>query len=219
MWLGGPSKPEARKEWVELYQEGLEWLKIWSKQTKTAVITSQLAKTAKSHFNEMIWVESGRLRGVYDKMHLFSYGGEHLIFDQGKPQPKLFKPKGIKTGAVICYDIRFPELCRELTMNGARILVVSAQWPLSRRDHWMTLLRARAIENQVYVVAVNRLGSKRKEIFIGDSLVIDPWGETMLHLTENDFFGKVVLNLDHQDQVRKYYPFLKSRRVVRHVWK
>ena len=122
----------------------------------------------------------------YDKIHLFRLMDEDKYLAQGEAS-LLFEMGGMRCASVICYDIRFCELIRKLAVEGAEALFVSAEWPLPRREHWVTLLRARAIENQMYVVACNRCGTTGEEVFAGNSMIIAPDGTVLAHAdTEED---------------------------------
>lgn len=125
----------------------------------------------------------GEIVGGYRKIHLFSPGDEHINFVEGK-EPLLVQTAVGMVGVTICYDLRFPELYRALAAAGAQVIVVPAQWPVERLAHWQTLLRARAIENQIFVIGANRTGVDVKSPqlrlrFPGASAVVDPWGETL----------------------------------------
>ena len=114
----------------------------------------------------------------YSKTHLFRLMNEHKYFTPGNTCD-VFQTSFGRIGLVICYDIRFPELARGAALKGARILFVPAEWPYPRVSHWEFLLKARAIENQMFVVASNRVGSDKKNIFFEHSMVLDPAGETI----------------------------------------
>ena len=120
----------------------------------------------------------GRYAAGYDKIHLFRLMDEDRYLAQGK-EALWFELGGMRCAAAICYDIRFCELIRKLAVGGAEALFVSAEWPLPRREHWVTLLRARAIENQMYVVACNRCGVTGQEVFGGNSLIVAPDGTVL----------------------------------------
>lgn len=126
----------------------------------------------------------GRYTAGYDKIHLFRLMDEDKFLAQGT-EALWFDLEDMRCAAVICYDIRFCELTRKLAVGGAEVLFVSAEWPLPRREHWMTLLRARAIENQMYVVACNRCGVTGGEVFAGASMIVAPDG-TVLAQAENE---------------------------------
>lgn len=112
----------------------------------------------------------------YQKIHLFKLMDEHKYIESGSDHC-IFEIDGIKCGIIICYDLRFPELTRKLALLGIKLLFVPAQWPAARLDHWQTLLKARAIENQIFIAAVNRAGSDPRDEFAGGSMLINPWGE------------------------------------------
>jgi predicted amidohydrolase len=122
----------------------------------------------------------GKLIGSYRKIHPFQE--ERDIFDGGT-SIVLMECGGIKVGLQICYDVRFPEISRKLALEGAELLIIPAAFPDPRSAHWNTLVRARAIENQVYVAAVNRIGSAfDNKTYFGHSQVIDPWGVLLTRL-------------------------------------
>lgn len=124
-----------------------------------------------------VW-DRGVVVGSYRKMHLFSLMAEDRMLDAGDRYLVADTSLG-KIGVMICYDIRFPELGRRLTLEGASILAIPGEWPKPREDHWRTLLRARAMENQLFVVAANCCGVVGKLDFFGDSLVIGVKGEIL----------------------------------------
>lgn len=220
MWLGGPARVSERADWVGIYQEGLKQLRQLAREFKKNILGSGLCLEKKSHTNAAFFInDRGTLIHMYHKVHLFTFGGEGKIFDVPPIKIAPWTYKGLKIAQIICYDLRFPELARSLTHLGLHILVVHAQWPEARRDHWLTLLKARAIENQIFVVAVNRLGTKREDTYCGDSLVINPWGETILSLAKGTQWGIAPIDLNFLNQTRKRYPFLKERRLRKIDWK
>jgi omega-amidase len=118
----------------------------------------------------------------------------------------------MKAGASICYDIRFPEQARTLSLLGAKILFVAAEWPHPRLHHWRTLLMARAIENQMYVVACNRVGNTAIDSFFGHSMIIDPWGEIIAEGGEREEIVTARIDLTLVDHVRNRIPVFEDRR-------
>ncbi|OGO76619.1 MAG: nitrilase [Clostridiales bacterium GWB2_37_7] len=112
----------------------------------------------------------------YQKIHLFKLMEEDKYLESGSSHC-IFEIDGIKCGIIICYDLRFPELTRKLALAGIKLLFVPAQWPAARLDHWTTLLKARAIENQIFIAAVNRAGEHAQDEFAGGSMIVNPWGE------------------------------------------
>lgn len=118
----------------------------------------------------------GQTVAAYEKLHLFTMMGEERFFAAG-PSRRSFALGGLPVGLAICYDLRFPELFRALALEGAQVIFLPAEWPAARADHWLTLTRARAIENQLYLCAVNCVGEHRGNPFYGHSLLIGPSGE------------------------------------------
>lgn len=123
-------------------------------------------------------LDRGTLAGKYRKMHLFSMMGEDRSLVGGDSWLMVETSAG-RIGVLICYDLRFPELARRLAVEGADILVVPAEWPKPRQEHWRALLLARAIENQLFVVAANCCGVQAKLDFFGQSMIIGPKGEIL----------------------------------------
>lgn len=121
-------------------------------------------------------LDRGRLAGKYRKIHLFSLMNEDRAFTGGNQWLVVDTSVG-RIGVFICYDLRFPELARRLAVEGAEILVVPGEWPKPREEHWRALLKARAIENQLFVIASNCCGVVGKLDFFGSSLIIGPKGE------------------------------------------
>jgi len=129
-------------------------------------------------YNTAYVVDRGSLAGSYRKMHLFTLMGEDRALDAGD-SPMVVQTSVGAIGVLICYDLRFPELARRLTLEGAQILAVPGQWPERRRAHWLTLLQARAIENQLFVLGTNCCGTTGKLLFGGHSLIVAPRGELL----------------------------------------
>ena len=115
-------------------------------------------------------------------------------------------------GLAICYDLRFPELFRRYALEGARLMILPAAWPHPRRMHWRTLLRSRAIENQCFVAACNRVGTADDVSFFGSSAVIDPWGETLIEGGETEALLTVRIDLDTVEATRAKIPIFADRR-------
>ncbi|NQX59074.1 carbon-nitrogen family hydrolase [Paenibacillus qinlingensis] len=157
------------------------------------------------------WDREGNEIAEYSKIHLFRLMDEEKFLHSGE-QVGLFELEGVPAGAMICYDIRFPELSRKLALDGARILFVPAEWPHPRLHHWRTLLMARAIENQMYVVSCNRVGTSGTTNFFGHSMVIDPWGEVLVEGDENEAILRATIDLEEVVRVRGKIPVFEDRR-------
>jgi len=153
----------------------------------------------------------GEVHASYAKTHLFRLMEEEKYLTAGEHIGKL-SLDGQAAGMMICYDIRFPELARRLALDGAKILFVPAEWPHPRLHHWRTLLMARAIENQMYVCSVNRVGSDDNNRFFGHSMIIDPWGEVLAEGDEEERIITATLDLAQVDEVRGRIPVFSDRR-------
>lgn len=147
----------------------------------------------------------------YSKLHLFKLMDEHLYLEAGT-EKGLFQLENQLFAGVICYDIRFPEWIRAHTAEGAAALFVVAEWPLQRLAHWRSLLIARAIENQCYVIACNRSGSDPNNRFAGHSMVIDPWGEVAAEAGENEEILSIEIDVDLVKDIRKQIPVFEDRK-------
>ncbi|MFD2672969.1 carbon-nitrogen family hydrolase [Marinicrinis sediminis] len=163
-------------------------------------------------YNTMyVFDRDGREVSSYSKIHLFRLMDEEKYLAEGQ-RVGSFDVEGISAGMMICYDIRFPELSRKLALGGAQILFVPAEWPNPRLAHWRTLLLARAIENQMYVVACNRTGQSGETSFFGHSMVIDPWGDIVAEGDEREQIIHATIDLSNVDKVRKTIPIFEDRR-------
>lgn len=158
----------------------------------------------------------GRLLASYDKIHLFGLMEEDRYLAPGRG-PQAFRLDGIPCGVEVCYDLRFPELARTLALAGAQVLFVPAEWPEPRLSHWRSLLIARAIENQAFVVGVNRVGMKdpvdpASDRFFGHSLAVDPWGEVLAEGGSEPEVLLVDLDPGEVSRVRSRIPVFQDRR-------
>lgn len=194
-------------------EESREWIADFAKRHGIHVVAGSIAEKRDAQvFNTMrIYSNTGKEVASYSKIHLFRLMEEEKHLTSGD-QIVSFELDGILAGASICYDIRFPELARSLSLKGAKVLFVSAEWPHPRLHHWRTLLMARAIENQMYVVACNRTGISGKNSFFGHSMIIDPWGEIIAEGGEGEEIVAGSIDLLLVDQVRSRIPVFDDRR-------
>jgi omega-amidase len=176
-------------------------------------LAGSVAVKSESGVRNTVYVfgRNGQMTGEYSKIHLFRLMEEEKALVPGE-RPGAIELDGIPAATMICYDIRFPELARTLALEGAKLLVVPAEWPNPRMHHWRTLLTARAIENQMYVVACNRVGVSGHTEFFGHSMVIDPWGEVVVEGGEEEGILSADLNLELVDEVRGRIPVFEDRR-------
>ena len=168
--------------------EALEMLKAESRKKSFAIIGGSIPWQDPSGalFNKCHVIDdSGSSIGSYDKAHLFPLLDEPHNFRRGE-RPFLFNLYGLAASVSICFDIRFPEFIRSLALSGTDILFVPAQWPAARIDHWTALLKARAIENQMFVIGCNRCGIGGGDIYGGHSIAVAPDGTVLGECNEED---------------------------------
>lgn len=155
----------------------VNWLLQLSQETKIAICGSLLINENDLYYNRFVFVTPGKEVFSYDKRHLFSIGGESISYTAGAER-LIVHFLGWRIALYVCYDIRFPVWCRNV--NDTDLMIFTANWPSSRSEVWKILLKARAIENQVYVAGVNRIGTDGEGIlYLGDSQVINPRGEAL----------------------------------------
>jgi predicted amidohydrolase len=211
----------------EMWSSGFAYKNLNELALRTAGIVDELLELSARHrmvivgsmpepngdkvFNTIYVVDNGKLAGVYRKMHLFSLLGEDRAFSSGDTWLLADTSIG-KIGVIICYDLRFPELSRRLAVEGAQVICVPAQWPKPRQEHWRTLLRARAIENQLFVVSCNTCGQVGKLDFFGMSMIIDPKGEVLAEAGEEERDISAVLDLQAMTDWRAQIPCFNDRR-------
>ncbi len=156
-------------------------------------------------YNTAYVIDKGEMVGSYRKLHLFSTMREDQFLGAGN-QSLVVETSVGRLGIAICYDLRFPELFRKLALEGAEIICLPAEWPKPRQEHWKTLLRARAIENQLFVIAANCCGIQGKIDFFGLSQLISPLGNILEMAGEKD--TELVANFDFSE-MRKYREQIK----------
>jgi predicted amidohydrolase len=165
-------------------------------------------------YDTALWIDAaGQVSAVYRKLHLYDALGfkESDKFLAGKELAKPFKSAAGTIGMMICYDLRFPELSRLLTLAGAEVLVSPSGWVAGdmKVDHWQTMVRARALENGCYVVAPDQVGN----IYVGHSMVVDPFGRVMIDMGERQSLEIIDLDLTKVGEIREKLPLLENRRV------
>ncbi len=168
----------------------------------------------------------GDVRAVYRKIHMFDVevggrtyresereeGGDEIVLSE--------TAHGVELGLTICYDLRFPELYRILAIRGARVITVPAAFTFpTTRDHWEPLLRARAIEDQAFVIAANQVGEHAPGYRSGGrSMIVDPWGVVLAQAPDSETFITAELDLDQQAEIRRSLPSLANRRPQAYAW-
>lgn len=159
-----------------------------------------------------IFNRQGETVAHYDKTHLFSLGNEDKLFAKGE-ELVTFELDGVPTGIATCYDLRFPEVFRAQALSGVKMLFLIAAWPISRLTHWWPLLRARAIENQIYLIACNASGlTPSGTQLAGNSGIINPWGEVLASAKTEPAITNATLSSAMFLKVRSFISVYKDRR-------
>jgi predicted amidohydrolase len=191
----------------------VQWMRTMAKQLQLIITGSVIIKENGDHFNRLLWVLPNGELGQYDKRHLFAYAGEDRHYQRGFKR-LIASVNGFRINLQICYDLRFPVWARQQSKDGQPeydVLVYVANWPERRRVAWMSLLQARAIENQCYVIGVNRVGEDGHQIYhSGDSMVIDPLGEILFTQKDTPCTHTVTINKEHLQAIRRQLPFLRD---------
>lgn len=193
--------------------KGVSWLIEQAKKYKTTICASLIIQTEQGSLNRLVVANQTGVIATYDKQKLFGLAKEDDFYVAGKENTYV-TIKGWKILLQICYDLRFPEQCRNQLVNGKPaydVLLYVANWPERRSEHWKTLLKARAIENQSYVIGVNRVGKDANDLtYSGDTMVVNALGGVLAHEAHQE---KVVIQeLDFQEltETRTKLPFLKD---------
>lgn len=197
----------------------VSWMKDLSAKKRVVLTGSLIVKEiqedgAEAYFNRLIWMLPNGQYGVYNKRHLFTLAGEHEPYTAGEKR-LIASVNDWKINLQICYDLRFPVWARQIPQlpdeNWRGLydaLIYVANWPVKRSTAWKTLLQARAIENQCYVIGVNRVGNDGNNIYhSGDSMVVDPLGEVLYHKADEEDVFTVGLDKEHLNSIRQKLPF------------
>ena len=192
--------------------ETVNWMKRIAATKKIILTGSLIIEEDGQYFNRLLWVLPDGHLGYYDKRHRFAFAGEDHEYTAGHKR-LIAQVKGWKINLQVCYDLRFPVWARQHSGETPEydVLLYVANWPERRNHAWKTLLTARAIENQCYVVGVNRMGDDGNGIHhSGDSMVIDPLGVTLYHKEEAEDVYTIILQKDALQTVREKFPFWKD---------
>ncbi|HIH78505.1 MAG TPA: carbon-nitrogen family hydrolase [Halobacteria archaeon] len=186
-------------------------VKTLMNNSMNGIVFSFAEKSGKNIYNTAVILEKNAIVGKYRKIHLFKPMDEDKQFSSGC-KPSLFNLNNIKSSVIICYDIRFSELITSLSINGAKIIYVIANFPYPRLNHWTTLLKARAIENQIFIVACNSVGINNEDVFFGHSMVIDPAGDVVIEGGEDEELLTVDIDFKKVDYEREKCFYLEDRK-------
>ncbi|WP_292487404.1 carbon-nitrogen family hydrolase [Methanohalobium sp.] len=187
----------------------LEKLAVVSKTYDCTIIGSIIEKKEQSYYNLGFCIESGGFAGFYRKTHPF--GREKSYFSKGDSINPV-ELQNFTVGLVICYELRFPEIARKLTLSGSDVLVTIAEFPDPRINHWYTLVKARSIENQVPHIACNRTGSDPYSTYSGGSMIIDAWGNVKADAGNSEAIIFYNIDLDETSKIREKMTVLSDRR-------
>jgi predicted amidohydrolase len=212
MWNTGLYPELATSPVLDNTERLLEELQFIANQNQTHIIPGSMPLVEKKGISNTCWLLSPNSpkQILYQKSHLFTLGKEDTYTIAGDAATPVFEINGNKLAIFVCYDLRFPELFRSATFRGAELLLVPAQWPLSRKHHWISMLTARAIENQAYVVGCNLCGSDGILDFAGTSRIIDPWGNLIAEGNDNPTTISADLDFNTLRETRLKYPFLQD---------
>jgi len=210
----------------------VSWARATARELRIDLIAGSIVEAADpparpKHANTSVHVgPDGEIKAVYRKLHLFDVEVDGVAYresdgeDPGEEIVTTTLQDGTVAGMAVCYDLRFPELFRILTLRGARVLTLPSAFTLATtRDHWEVLIRARAIENQCFVIAPNQIGEhapgKRSG---GRSLIADPWGTVLATAPDAETHVAAELDFDRQDGIRRTLPALAHRRPRAYAW-
>lgn len=189
------------------------WMKNIAAANRIILCGSVIIGENENYYNRLLWILPNGETGVYDKRHLFGFAGEDQHYAAGAKR-LIASVNGWRFNLQVCYDLRFPVWARQQQNENNPeydVLVYVANWPERRRHAWMTLLQARAIENQCYVIGVNRVGEDGNTIYhSGDSMIIDPMGEVLFTERDKETTYTCQLNQEKLQSVRQQLPFLKD---------
>ncbi len=213
----------------EMWTTGCDWPNIDKLAAQQESVVAQVAAIARQH---QVWLNGsmltldesgkpsntsilfdpeGQPAGVYRKIHLFGVMEEDKYLSPGQQLTTVETSWG-QSGLAICYDLRFAEMFRSYALSGVNMVYLPAEWPHPRLAHWQTLLRARAIENQMFMVGVNAVGSDGTYTFFGHSAIIDPWGNAIVEGGESELLLTATIETDMVAEVRRKIPVFKDRR-------
>jgi predicted amidohydrolase len=228
-WTVMGSPDELRAGAQTLGGSAIAWARETARELRVDLVAGSIAERAEADrksaseklSNTSVHIgPDGEIRAVYRKLHMFDVeieGKQYRESDTDEPGEEVVASvlaEGAELGMAICYDLRFPELFRVLALRGARVVALPAAFTLpTTRDHWESLVRARAIENQVFMVAANQVGEHPGGHHSGGcSLIVDPWGTVLARAGDSPGHVLAHLDFDHQHDIRKRMPLLAQRR-------
>ena len=190
--------------------ETVNWMKKIAAEKRIILTGSLMIEEDGNYYNRLIWMLPNGQTGHYDKRHCFAYANEDKHYKAGNKKT-IAQVNGWKINLQVCYDLRFPVWARQQKDDLFDAIIYVANWPTRRSYAWKSLLIARAIENQCYVIAVNRVGNDGNNIeHCGDSMVINPLGEILYHKQNEEDIFTITLDKTTLEEVRTKFPFWKD---------
>jgi predicted amidohydrolase len=197
-----------------IYGDSFNFFSNLALEKKIDILAGFVEKSKSKPFNTLIHInKNGNLIKLYRKIHPFSYAKEDKYFNAGK-RPAISKFGKWKIGLSICYDLRFPELYRKYAKKRVHLIVNIANWPDTRIEHWRALLKARAIENQCYMIGVNRVGKDIKLNYNGFSSVFDPMGNEICSSVDQETILIAEIDKNFVTEIRNNLPFLDDMKLI-----
>ena len=226
--LGAATELEAGAEELE-DGASIGAAREWARELGIHLVAGSIAERvagAERLFNTSALIDpSGRLAAVYRKIHMFDVevgGVTYRESEHEQPGEEIVTASAgaVEVGLSVCYDLRFPELYRILAVRGARLITVPSAFTLATgRDHWEVLVRARAIENQAFLIAPDQVGEAPPHYSsYGRSMIVDPWGVVLAQAADHQCFVAADLDLERQEQIRESLPSLANRRPQAYRW-
>ncbi|WP_261132474.1 carbon-nitrogen family hydrolase [Bacillus sp. Marseille-Q3570] len=213
MWTTGYDLKRLDEIGDDEGKQTIEFISSLASTYRVNIIAGSVAERSEdSVYNTMIVFDrEGEVVKKYSKVHLFRLMNEEKYLTAGNKDGH-FEIDGVPSAGFICYDIRFPEWMRKHALEGAKVLFIPAEWPKPRTEHWRNLLITRAIENQCYVVACNRIGADPDNEFGGHSIIINPWGEIIAEADETETILFADISIDELNEIRTRIPIYEDRR-------
>lgn len=213
LWATGYDLENAERHATALDKGVFAQVGELARANNIAIVGSCLSLLAAGSFGNtaVLHAADGTLMADYSKVHLFRLMAEDQYLTAGE-ELAMTEVAGNRAGLAICYDLRFPEIFRHYALSGARMVLLPAEWPNPRLAHWRTLLRARAIENQIYMIACNRVGRSGETTFFGHSCIIDPWGNIVIEGGEAEMLLTATIEMSLVDDIRASIPVFADRR-------
>lgn len=206
LWATGYDLPHAA-QWASPPDEGpFALVAQWARELNLWIVGSLLERGPEGVYNTAhVASPAGEIVALYRKIHLFPLMEEPRYLKAGT-QPVLWRAPWGWVGLAICYDVRFPELFRAYRRAAAHMVLLPAEWPHPRLHHWRTLIQARAIENQYFLLAANRVGQSGETRFLGHSMIVSPWGEPLLEAGEQPVLLTTQVDLAEVAEARRRLP-------------